>query len=217
MAQNRRVDRPRDPVADLVETHLPLVRALARRHARGGAAYDDLVQAGAVGLVAASRRYDPARGDFAPYATATVQGEMLRFLRDRATAVRIPRRVQERARALRETDAGTPLPAAAAAAGISVDEARRALVGAAAPLPLTALDGRASTVAADAIEACEERAFVDGLLGGLSARERAALTLRYRSDLPQREIARLLHLSQSQTSRLLAGAMEKLRRSYEAA
>jgi RNA polymerase sigma-B factor len=175
------------------------------------------VQAGAVGLVAAARRYDAGRGDFAPYATATVQGEMLRFLRDRATTVRIPRRVQERARVLRGAEAGTPLPAAAAAAGVSLDDARQALAGAASPLSLATLDDRASTDAADAIEACEERAFVDELLGRLSARERAALTLRFRSDLPQREIARLLHLSQSQTSRLLAGALEKVRRSYEAA
>jgi RNA polymerase sigma-B factor len=216
-AQNRSVDRPVDPVCDLVETHLPLVRALARRHARGGAPYEELVQVGAVGLVAAARRYDAARGDFAPYAAATVQGEMLRFLRDRSATVRVPRRVQEGVRVLRASDAGTPLPVAAAAAGLSLDEAERALGGAAAPLPLATLDDRASADAAEAIEACEERAFVEELLGALDARERAALTLRFRSDLPQREIARRLRLSQSQTSRVLAGALEKLRRSYEAA
>ena len=170
-------------MGDLVERHLPLVRALARRHARRGVAFDDLVQAGSLGLVGAARRYDARRGAFTPYAAATAEGEIRRYLRDRASVVRIPR-------------------------------AERA---AAAPVPLAAVDDRESPAARDEIEACEQRAFVDELLGVLSARERAAIALRFRSDLPQREIARRLQLSQSQTSRLLAGALDKLRRSLEAA
>ncbi|HET8527300.1 MAG TPA: sigma-70 family RNA polymerase sigma factor [Gaiellaceae bacterium] len=211
------MDRLRDPADDRVVSYLPLVRALARRHTRPGAGFDDLVQAGAVGLVAASRRYDAARGAFGPYAAATIEGEMRRYLRDRASTVRVPRREQARARALREAPQGTPLPAAAAAAGLSLDEARRALAGASATVPLGALDDRECPEASEAIEACERRALVEELLAALSPRERAAVVLRFGSDLPQREIGRRLHLSQSQTSRVLSGALEKLRRTYEAA
>lgn len=206
-----------DPAVDRVVSYLPLVRALARRHTRPGAGFDDLVQAGSVGLVTASRRYDAARGAFGPYAAATIDGEMRRYLRDRASTVRVPRREQARAHALRSVTAGTPLRAAADAAGISLDEARRALAGASSTVPLATLDDRESVEASDAIEACEQRALVEELLGALTPRERAAVALRFGSDLPQREIGRRLHLSQSQTSRVLASALEKLRRSYRAA
>jgi RNA polymerase sigma-B factor len=216
-AHDRRVDRALNPEADRVVSYLPLVRALARRHVRTGVGFDDLVQAGAVGLVAASRRYDAARGAFGPYAAATIDGEMRRYLRDRASTVRVPRREQARAHAVRGVPAGTPLRAAADAAGLSLDDARRALAGASSTVPLATLDDRESVEASDAIEACERRALVEELLGALSPRERAAVALRFGSDLPQREIGRRLHLSQSQTSRILAAALEKLRRSYEAA
>ena len=216
-AHDRRVDRAVEPEADRVVSYLPLVRALARRHARTDVGFDDLVQAGSVGLVTASRRYDPARGAFGPYAAATVDGEMRRYLRDRASTVRVPRREQARAHALRSVTAGTPLRAAAEAAGLSLDEARLALAGASSTVPLATLGDRESVEASDAIEACEQRALVEELLGALTPRERAAVALRFGSDLPQREIGQRLHLSQSQTSRVLASALEKLRRSYRAA
>ena len=76
----------------LVEQHLPLVRRLARRHAGAGEPFEDLVQVGALGLVAAARRYDPGRGvPFAAYAIPTVDGELRRHLRDRVSIVRVPR------------------------------------------------------------------------------------------------------------------------------
>src|SRR3954447_6437089 len=77
----------------LVEQHLPLVRGLARRHAGAGERFEDLVQVGALGLVAAARRYDPARGvPFAAYAIPSVDGELRHHLRDRSATVRVPRR-----------------------------------------------------------------------------------------------------------------------------
>src|ERR1700739_2228121 len=91
------------PAADarerLIESHLPLVRALARRYAGPNAELDDLVQVGAVGLIKASDRFDPARGvAFATFATPTIEGEIRHHLRDRGSGMRIPRQLQHLSR-----------------------------------------------------------------------------------------------------------------------
>src|SRR3954471_6925147 len=80
----------------LVELYMPLVEALAHRHERRGAEHEDLVQAGSIGLLHAIDRFDPKRGDeFVAFAVPTVAGEMKRHLRDRASTVRLPRRLHE--------------------------------------------------------------------------------------------------------------------------
>ena len=80
----------------LVELYMPLVETLAHRHDRRGAEHDDLVQAGSIGLLNAIERFDPKRGEeFVAFAVPTVAGEMKRHLRDRASTVRLPRRLHE--------------------------------------------------------------------------------------------------------------------------
>jgi RNA polymerase sigma-B factor len=86
--------RQRDVEArrELIERHLPLVRSLARRLCGSDEQLDDLTQVGAVGLIKAVDRFDPARGSsLAAYATPTILGEILRHLRDTAQPVRVPR------------------------------------------------------------------------------------------------------------------------------
>ena len=208
-----------DPVDSLVERHLPLVYSAARRYAGSGEPLEDLVQAGSVGLVAAARRFDPARGiPFAAFAAPTVEGELRRHLRDRAATIRIPRKQQERAAALRRTAQvvaqqlghAASLAETAAAAGIALDDARAALAGAVS-VPLSALEPHPSAAAADEFAACEDRELVRELFAVLAPRERALVRLRFGGDLSQAEIGRLLHISQSQASRLLSAALEKLR------
>jgi RNA polymerase sigma-B factor len=84
----------RDPEARrlLIESHLPLVRSLARRFASSGEQLDDLAQVGAVGLIKAVDRFDHERGSsFAAYAVPTILGEIRRHLRDTGQLVRVPR------------------------------------------------------------------------------------------------------------------------------
>ena len=211
-----------DPITDLVRLHLPLVRGLARRYAGSGEPLEDLVQVASVGLVAAARRFDPARGiPFAAYATPTIDGELRRHLRDRSSPVRIPRREQElvatlnRVARLAAQRLGheASLAETAAAAGIPLAEAGSALLGSAAPATLAALELRASEAAEAEIEDCERRTLVEELLASLDERERKVVSLRFGEDLSQSEIARRLSISQSQTSRVLAAALDKLRRS----
>src|SRR5689334_11176328 len=78
----------------MIESHLPLVRVIARRFVGRGEPLDDLVQIGNVALIAAVDRCDRGREDrFRSYAAACVEGSIRRHLRDRCDPLRIPRRV----------------------------------------------------------------------------------------------------------------------------
>ena len=56
---------------------------------------------------------------------------------------------------------------------------------------------------------------ITSLIRTLPPRERALVLLRFGGDLSQSEIAQRLDISQSQASRLLAAALQKLRRAIE--
>jgi RNA polymerase sigma-B factor len=76
--------------ARVIEEHLSLVEAIARRHARRGEPLDDLVQAGCIGLIKAVDRFDPGRGPaLSAFAGPFIEGEIRHHLRDgRRHAVR---------------------------------------------------------------------------------------------------------------------------------
>ena len=85
--------------AQLIERYMPLARAAAARHAHTPELREELTQVGALGLVAAASRFDPSRQvPFAAFAGVTVEGEVRRYLRDRASVVRVPRRERATAR-----------------------------------------------------------------------------------------------------------------------
>lgn len=91
--------RERARKAQLAERYMPLAQAVAARHARTPELREELVQVGALGLVSAASRFDPSRRvPFAAYAGVTVEGEIRRYLRDRNSVVRVPRRERTVAR-----------------------------------------------------------------------------------------------------------------------
>jgi len=71
----------------VIEQNLPLVHSLARRFSRPSEPLDDLVQAGAIGLIKAVDGYRDDRGrDLGAYAVPTIVGELRRHVRERASA-----------------------------------------------------------------------------------------------------------------------------------
>ena len=93
---------------ETIEAWLPMTRRLARRYAGRGEPLDDLVQAATVGLIKAIDRFDAEVGvDFTVFAIPTILGEIKRHFRDRAWAIRVPRRLQEMRMAI--SDAGNVL------------------------------------------------------------------------------------------------------------
>ena len=68
---------------DFICDNLGLVHTCAKRFVGKGIDYDDLVQAGCVGLVKAADGFDPARGlCFSTYAVPLILGEMRHLFRE---------------------------------------------------------------------------------------------------------------------------------------
>ena len=78
-----------------IESNLQLVHSLCRRFSGRGIEYDDLYQAGCVGLVKAADGFDKSRGlCFSTYAVPVILGEIRRLFRD-GGAVKVSRSLKE--------------------------------------------------------------------------------------------------------------------------
>jgi len=210
--------------AALIEGHLPLVEAIARRFATRGEPLEDLVQVGSVGLIKAVDRFDPCYGvDLHAYAALTITGEIRRHLRDGGWPVRVPRRARERAplveasgRTLAARLERAPTPAELASeTGLTRAALAEVQAGAAAARHPHPLDGNALDFPDPAreteLEQLEDRAAVAAALARLARRERRVVALRYYLDLSQDVIAEEVGLSQVHVSRLLRTSLERMR------
>ena len=81
----------------LVQLNLGLVRKVAYQMSRTCAeTYEDLEQVAAFGLIRAVERFNPERGvAFSSFAMPYIRGEILHYLRDRGSVIKIPRVWQE--------------------------------------------------------------------------------------------------------------------------
>ena len=211
----------------LIELHLPLVRALARRYAYRGERLEDLVQVGAIGLIEAIDRFDPTKGsDLASFAVPTITGEIKNHLRDRAALVRIPRRfgqlnvvLQAGRRDLAAQLARAPtLSELARHAGMREDEVREAIATelVRTPVPLSpAGESESEAVLDDAFESADDRLLLAAGFRALDTRQRRILHLRFFAGMSQAEIAREVGLSQIQVSRVIRTSLERLRGALE--
>ena len=214
---------PQDSRSGAIEAHLPLVRSIARRYARRGEPFEDLVQAGTIGLIKAVDRFDPDRDtDLASLARPSIEGEIRHQLRDGGRGPHVPRPDRELGARLDAAAAeltarhGRPPTVAELAREAGVDELRAgwALRAQAAGRPVPLGDeqtDRGAAGRADDTEAAEARVLLEAGWSVLDERERRMLELRYRDDRSQSEIARELGLSQAHVSRLLRAALERLR------
>jgi RNA polymerase sigma-B factor len=207
---------------ELVRAHLPLVRAMARRYAQKREEFDDLVQAGSVGLVKAARRFDSTRGvAFATFVAPSVEGEIRRHLRERSSGVRLPREIQRMSSELRRvrSELAASLGRApdveelAAALDADVREVDRLIAADLArnPVDLGRDQGVESAAEGEPLAESEYRVLLAGGLRALNARERRIVFLRFHADMTERQIARTVGISQAHVSRLLEGALTKLR------
>lgn len=136
---------------DFVERNVGLVRALVPRFLGRGIEYDDLFQAGCMGLVKAADNFDASRGfKFSTYAVPVILGEMRRLFRD-GGAVKVSRSLKELSmKAVRtaeriagETGSEPSVSELAEALGVSVEKCAEALNAGRQPVSLTNEIGRA--------------------------------------------------------------------------
>lgn len=83
--------------AELIRRNLRLVYDLARRYQTPGATFEDLVQEGAIGLLRAARKFEPARGNrFSTFAHWWIRQGISRFVKGPTRTIRLPEYLQDR-------------------------------------------------------------------------------------------------------------------------
>jgi RNA polymerase sigma-B factor len=218
----------------LVERYLPLARRLARRYARAEEPLDDLVQVASLGLVKAVDRFDVSRKVvFSSFAVPTILGEIRRHFRDRTWSVRVPRDLQELAlrvdRAVTQLSVGKSRSPSvgeiAEVVGATREQVLDAMEASAAYRAVSLDSPRAGGreedggekvgdgvgVAEGGFELAEARVDLGPLLARLTARERLVLRLRFVEDLTQAQIGERIGVSQMQVSRVIRGALGRMR------
>ena len=209
----------------LVHEHLPLARHLALAFRGRGVEVEELIQVANLALVKAAHGFDRERGAFAPYAAATIRGDIKKFFRDHAWSVRPPRRVQELQAAISaatDTTAGPhdvsklandldvepeDVVEALSARGCFTSESTDRQVGTSG---LTI--GEMLVCTDDPIELVDEWVTFCRLNRELTGDERELLRMRFVEDLTQQEIANRLGVSQMQVSRRLRKVLDDMRR-----
>jgi RNA polymerase sigma-B factor len=214
----------------MVERHLGLARHLALRYSDSGEPLDDLFQVASVGLVNAVDRFDPTRGiAFTTFAVPTILGELKRHFRDRGWAIHVPRDLKQASlrvrRAIADHHGGRPPTPAelAQATGLSLEGVLEALdvAGVQRSLsldaPASSEDDGGSTLGDllggddDELARATDRTLLESLLRAVTPREREILQLRFVEDLTQSQIGERIGVSQMQVSRILRGALTRMR------
>lgn len=207
-----------------IQQNIGLVHACAQRYKGKGIDYDDLFQAGCMGLVKAVDGFDESRGlKFSTYAVPVILGEIRRLFRD-GGSVKVSRSLKELSlKARREQDLFTRTqgrePSVHELAQImDVDYGTlvEALCASTPPLSLTHEedDGEFDLAVDSPEEMLADSIALRQLLEHLDGRDRQLIILRYFKGQTQSKVAEQLGMTQVQVSRrekkILLGLREKL-------
>lgn len=212
---------------ELVRSHLPLAKSLARRYAHRGEPLDDLVQVAELALIRAAGRYRDDRGtSFSTFATASVLGELKRHFRDKTWTIRVPRRLQEQYLEVKKArdELGHQLGRSPTVDQIAVH------LGTTPEMVLEAMEASYSYTPASldaprreddevyelpstesGYEAALNRAWLQVVLPALDDDEQLVIRRLYFDGQTQRSVGLEMHVSQMQISRIHARALERLR------
>lgn len=212
------------PRSRMIEENIGLVHSCANKFRGRGVEYDDLFQAGCVGLVKAADGFDEDRGfSFSTYAVPVILGEIKRIFRDGGT-VKVSRSMKEKIRfALKEKEKLTEqlgyeptVSQLAEKLGISVTETAELLTASMPALSLTGDDENAGRELDIPVDAPEERMTeiisLHQTLDLLEEEERQIINLRYFRGLTQSKTAEELGISQVQVSRKEKKILLKMRK-----
>lgn len=206
-----------------VSENIGLVHACAKRFKGRGIEYDDLFQAGCLGLVKAVDGFDSERGvRFSTYAVPVILGEMRRLFRD-GGAVKVGRSLKELSmRATRESAAfiaregrEPTIGELASILDVEVTDAAQALGAAMVPLSLTADEeeggGQIDISSEETDEKLTESIALKQVISELDARDRTIILMRFFNSRTQTETAEALGMTQVQVSRREKVILRELR------
>lgn len=209
-----------DEQKKLVEQNLGLVHACANRFRGRGEEYEDLFQAGSVGLIKAAQGFNSELGfKFSTYAVPAILGEIKRIFRDGGD-VKIGRASKEKALLLLKIKDELALQLGreprigeiAEKAGLDNSEAACLI---SACMPAVSLTDEENGENDIPTEPPDEKLTLSidlkNAIEKLSENDRMLLSLRYYKGLTQSKTARLLGMTQVQVSRKEKQILNKLK------
>lgn len=205
--------------------NLGLVHTCARRFIGRGIEYDDLYQAGCMGLVKAVDGFDESRGlKLSTYAVPVILGEIRRLFRDGGT-VKVSRSLKELSlKVAKERDAFQAREGREPTVGELADclglEREQVVEALGASLPALSLTRSGEDADGDEIdlpvaapeESVTNRLALHQVLGSLSDNDRSLIELRYFRHKTQQHTAEVLGMTQVQVSRRERAILRELRR-----
>ena len=207
-----------------INDNLGLVHSCAQRFKNRGVEYDDLFQAGCIGLIKAADGFDESLGYvFSTYAVPAILGEIKRIFRD-GGAVKVSRSIKERSREIwaekekLENEKGyePTLTEIADRVGLSVYETSELLLASQPVISLTSGENedveKQFDIPIDSEEEkINERLTLDKCINELSDKDRRLIELRYFMSKTQTEVAEKMGMSQVQVSRLEKKILKEIR------
>lgn len=210
----------------MIVGNIGLVHCIANRFIGRGAEYDDLYQAGCVGLIKAVDNFDESRGFlFSTYAVPVIMGEIKRLFRD-GGAIKVSRSLKEksiRVQAIREKFINSELreptlSELASLSGFCEEELGEILnvINPVVSLSVSNEDGEnILDIPFDDSDEVLNKISVHQALKTLSNTEILIVKYRYFEGKTQCEAAELLGISQVQVSRREKQLLTKLRKKLD--
>lgn len=213
-----------------VVQHLTLVKRIAYHlisRLPSAIQVDDLIQAGMLGLIEASKHYDPSQGaSFETYAGIRVRGAMLDEVRHADWSPRsLHRKIRQVNEAMREIENRTGRDAKdteiAKKMGISIDEYHSIMRDSASArifsLNQAEDEGQAFNLSSeekDPFASLQKEGFQASLadcISKLPEREQMVMSLYYSDELNLKEIGQVLDISESRVCQIHAQALSRIR------
>ena len=196
-----------------IAANMGLVHSCAKRFRGRGLEYDDLFQAGCVGLIKAYDAFDTTRGvQFSTYAVPVILGEIRRLFRDGGT-IKVGRTLKERSvKVMRESDIlrhelqrEPTVSELAQRLQWETTDVAEALNAAAPPMSLTVADEDGENQLDIPVESQEEKVAelltLRQIIAELDPRDRSLVMLRFFQNRTQTQTAETLGMTQVQVSR----------------
>ncbi|MBQ9532148.1 MAG: sigma-70 family RNA polymerase sigma factor [Eubacterium sp.] len=205
-----------------ITDNIGLVHTIANRFKNRGVEYDDLFQAGCLGLVKAVDNFDESKGfAFSTYAVPVIMGEIKRLFRD-GGAIKVSRALKEKSikvQALRDEfvkkeEREPTIKELSDICQINVEELSEILNIINPVVSLNSYyddENEELDIPYDESEKLFNKLSVDELMQKLSEEEKQLIQYRYYQGKTQCETAELIGVSQVQISRKEKAILKKLR------
>ena len=211
-----------------ITENIGLVHSIANRFRNRGADYDDLFQAGCVGLIKAVDNFDESKGfAFSTYAVPVIMGEIKRIFRD-GGAIKVSRSLKEKSitvqamrdKFLSENLREPTVSELASLSGYDVEELSEILniINPVVSINMLTEEGSEEIdIPVDDSDKMFDRLSLEQVMTTLTETERLLIEYRFYQGKTQCETAKILNISQVQVSRKEKAILLKMRNKLDSA